>query len=209
MKELLKSTLYKLLGIFASLSIAICFFGAFFFGAETIIILGILSAQGLVKFWIVYVFCALGMFSADSMWFFVGKIKAFGKLKRFKFIKKSYKKTSELIEKISKKRIFLLLTLLKFVYGIAIPIIMYLGRKKKISYSRFALYNCLIIMPWTAMLAGLGWLAGKGYIFAVKISENIYFGMFILAIIFVLIHVLTKSIRKILKNEFFKSNKNA
>lgn len=209
MESTLKETLAGLLIFFTSLSYLVCFFGAFFFGAETIIILGFLSAQRLVKFWIVFVFCALGMFSADTMWFFVGKIRSFSKLKKFKYIRKSYLKTSEFIEDISRGQIFLTLTLLKFVYGIAIPIIMYIGRREKLTYKKFAIYNGAIIAPWALGLAILGWLAGKGYSFVVRTYENLTLSIFALVLAFIIIHILIAKIRKwLLKEERSLGSKN-
>ncbi|MEK6881403.1 MAG: hypothetical protein AABY22_17400, partial [Nanoarchaeota archaeon] len=52
----------------------ICFFGTFFSGMVTIIILGFLSAQGFYPTPLVFILCALGILTADIMWFFIGKI---------------------------------------------------------------------------------------------------------------------------------------
>lgn len=201
MENLLQSIFSELLALFVSFSAVICFFGAFFLGGETVMILGFLSAQGLVKFWVVCVFCALGMFTADSMWFFIGKIKAFKHLKKIKFIKKSYIRASEAIEEVSMGQIFLTMTLLKFVYGIAIPILMYIGRKKKLTYRKFALYNALIIAPWAVLLTLLGWLAGKGYVFVSRAYENVILSVSVIVFAFILANWIIKRIRKWLLEE--------
>jgi membrane protein DedA with SNARE-associated domain len=202
MQELIKGLFVKLFLLFTAYSALICFFGAFFFGAETVIILGILSAQGTVHSWVVALFCAAGIFTADTMWFFIGKIRAFRVFKKIRVIRKSYIKASEIIERNSENQMFLTLTLLKFVYGIAIPIIMYLGRRNKISYKRFALYNGSIILVWSILLTYLGWLAGKGYLFASRITENFYIEMAVLAGLFILVNVIINFIKQwLLKKE--------
>lgn len=200
MNELIKQTLIKLLLLFTAFSPLVCFIGTILIGTGTIPVLGFLSAQGLVNFWIVWIFCALGIFTADTIWFFVGRIEPLRKLKKIKILRVSYKKASKIIDKASHLKIFITMTLLKFMYLVAIPVIMSLGRRKRLEYKKFALYNALIITPWAGALAGLGWLAGQGYAIVTAAYENLFLSLTTILAAFIIIQIIVNRI----KNWLFK-----
>jgi len=197
----LKEEIIKFFVPFTAYAPFICFFGTFFFGMETIVLLGFLSAQGFYSTPIVFILCALGMLSADTMWFFVGKIKILKKLKKIRLIHKGYRKAAEIIEHLHKGSIFTLMMMLKFVYGIAPAVIMYMGRKKKIKFLRFLLYNIAIIFPLALGFTYLGWLAGKGVRFASEVFKDFKIAAVIALIFFIALHF---GVMKL--NKYFKKN---
>ena len=168
---------------------------------ETIVFLAFLSAQGWLKFIDVLIFCSLGMFTADTMWFFIGKIKHLNTLKKIPRVEKNYKEASRVIDKITNKSIFGLMTILKFVYGLAIPIIMYMGRKRKITYWKFALYSLIIIIPWTLGLSALGWFAGLGFSWALEVYDSLKIAGIIALIFFIVLHLSIIKINKYLRKK--------
>lgn len=190
---------------FAAYAPLICFFGSFFLGMETIIFLGFLSAQGLYSTPLVFVFCSLGMLSADIMWFFIGKIGPLRKLKKIKLIHKGYKKAAKIIEELHKGTIFTLMLMLKFVYGVAPTVIMYMSRKKKIKFPKFLLYNSIIIFTLAFLLTYLGWLAGKGARFASDIFEDFKIAAVLALVFFIALHFgVMKLSRYIKKNKIIQ-----
>jgi membrane protein DedA with SNARE-associated domain len=187
--------------IFGTYSSLISFFGAFIAGAETIFVLAMLATQGVMPLWIVFVFCSLGIFTADLMWFSIGKIKKLSHLKKIPYVHEVYKKSIKIINKTP--NLFILLSLTKFVYGIGIPIIMYLGRRK-MKYKQFIKYNALIILMWTTGIVLIGWLAGKGFTFFYDTFQNIKLALLIVLIAIVVLLVLKTLIEKFL---FFEAKK--
>jgi len=147
------------------------FFGPSFLGGGTILVLGILSGKGLISPWIVLIFCSLGMLCNDIMWFLAGKIKILSRMKKYKWIHNSYKRAKEEIEVAPSSRF--LLILIKFAYGIAIPILMYLGRRK-MTLRKFVTINSTIIFLWSSAIVTTGWVIGKTSEIASSKFENIY-----------------------------------
>lgn len=192
--------LNELLILFIEYSYIICFLGAFIGGEETILALSIIAAQGYLQIWVVFIFCYLGIFASDTMWFFIGRIKSLSKFKKNKTINKSYKKAINLIEKTSKNQNFLLLLITKFIYGIRISTIMYVGRHR-LSYKKFAFFNSIIIFIWMLIIVGAGWLAGKGFSVIIQTYKNLQLAIIILAIAIIVFYIIRILISKILKIE--------
>lgn len=184
--------------------ILISIIGPFLFGGETILILAILAGQNLIPLWMVVLFCIFGMFLADTMWFLIGKIKALSKLKKIKWIHKGYKRAKKEIEE-APNELFLLI-LIKFAYGIGIPILLYLGRKG-MSLKKFILNNILIIASWSLVITILGWSIGKTSAIAMDKFENIYASILLIVTGFILVNILFKEIRSkvIIKLEKIKN----
>ena len=182
--------------IFGNYSPLISFFGAFFLSLETIFTLSVLSVQGIIPLWVIFIFCSLGMLSSDLLWFSVGKIKHLSYLKKNKYIYAGYKKAGKILDK--KKNYFILFSLNKIVYGMGIPALMYLGRKKRLSYKEFFKYDIAIILFWITIMITLGWLTGKGIILFYTAFKSIQLAILILLIIIIIIYLIKILIRRIL-----------
>lgn len=167
--------------------------GPFLFGGETILVLSILAGQGFVSFWIVLIFCTIGMWLADTMWFLVGRVEPLSKLKKIKWIHKSYKSAKEEIELAPNNEF--LLVLIKFAYGIGIPILMYLGRKK-MTFKDFMIKNSIVISIWSASIVILGWTIGTTSKIAFNKLENIYTGIALVVTGLIILHFILREIRK-------------
>lgn len=166
--------------------------GPFLFGGETILILSILAGQGFIPLPIVIIFCPLGMFLADLMWFSLGKIKELSKLKKIKFIHKSYIKAKEEIEQAPND--LFLLVLIKFAYGIGIPILAYLG-KKGMSFKEFLTKNSIIIALWSIGIVIIGWITGKTSKIAFTKFGNIYATILLVVTGIIIVHIIARRIR--------------
>lgn len=182
-----------LIAIFQSYSPLISFFGAFIAGGETVLILGILSAQKIFSPWTVFVFCSLGIFTADLMWFYVGKIKHLTHLKKIKFVHHTYHRVDNLIKQ--SKSPLPSLIIAKLTYGVGIPLMMYWGRRN-LKLSKFLYYNALIILIWSSVLVFVGWLIGRGFNKIYVVYENIQLAVLILVITMVLVHIISYLLSK-------------
>jgi len=177
--------------------------GPFIWGGETILVISILAGQGLFKLWIPVLFCALGMWLADLMWFLIGRIKYLSKLKKINFIHKGYIKAKEEIDR-SPNDMFLLV-LIKFAYGIGIPILMYLGRKK-MTLKEFIIKNSLIIFLWSTSIVIGGWIIGKSSAIAMDKFENIYLAIGLIVTGVIILHIIVRQIKKLVHK--FEKKKN-
>ncbi len=169
------------------------FFGSFFLGGETILILSILAGHGIFNFLVIWIFCMLGMWCADLTWFLIGKIKAFSRLKKIKFVHSGYKKARVEIE--SAPNNLFLLVLIKFAYGIGIPILMYLGRKK-MRLKEFLIKNTLVIFTWATSIVILGWILGKTSAIALGKFESVYASIGLIITGIILINIIARYIEK-------------
>ncbi len=166
--------------------------GPFLFGGETILLLSILAGQGVISLPIVIIFCALGMFLADLMWFSIGKLEALSRLKKYKWVYKGYKKAKREIEDAPSQNF--LFILIKFAYGIGVPILMYFGRKG-MKYREFVLKNSIIIGVWSTSIVILGWTIGKTSAIAFRSLKNIYASIGLIITGIILVHILFREVR--------------
>ena len=167
--------------------------GPSFFGGATILILGILSGKGFLSPWIALIFCAVGILCNDTIWFLAGKMKVLSKMKKYRWVNNSYKRAKKEIE-VAPSNKFLLI-LIKFAYGIAIPILMYLGRKK-MTLKEFLITNSSIIAVWSSCIVMIGWLIGKTSEIAFTKVENVYTWMILIITSLIIAHITLRWIRR-------------
>lgn len=181
----------------------VSFIGAFIGGENFLIFMSILASQGAIPFWTMFLFFTLGIFASDSFWFFVGKLRILGHLKKL-LIHKSAKKMKQNIDKHIENNPFMFLLVSKFTYGIRIVSIMYLGRRG-IKFSRFFIYNLIITPLLIGIISLIGWLAGKGLLEATKTVTSfkvlVFLILILTALVYLLLHFLFKYISSRIKNE--------
>src|SRR3989344_7463681 len=129
----LVNTLIYLLGEYP---ILISFVAGLFGGEATILTLAFLSINGLMPIWTILVFSTLGLIISDLALFLFGRLKFIRNIKQLERHYKTFKKIDSIIIKISRDSVFLVLLYAKFIYGISIPALIYLGIKKS-SISKF------------------------------------------------------------------------
>lgn len=180
------------------------FVGSFILGGETILILSILAGRGVFKFWVIWVFCFLGMWTADLMWFLIGRIKSLSHLKKIKWIHKGYKRAKEEIEN-APSELFLMI-LIKFAYGVGIPILMYLGRRG-MKIDDFIRKNTTIITVWSTVIVIIGWVLGKTSAIAADRFKNIYAGAGLVVTGLIIINIVARWIERALVHHEMKLRK--
>jgi len=177
----------------------VCLIGAFFGGDGIIIFLSTLSGQGLISFWTIILFCSLGTISSDLMWFFIGRTRLAEKVISNKRFNWGYSKIERLLDRYGRND-FLLLLIVKFIYGIRIITIVYFSRERK-NFYRFLNYNSIAVVVITIFVTSLGWMAGKGISSYVNIYENFSMAIKIFVIVLVVFLILKTFIKKWLLKE--------
>jgi membrane protein DedA with SNARE-associated domain len=172
----------------------VCIVGAYFGGDAMLLFLSSLSGQGLIHFWTIILFFSLGTISSDVMWFFIGRTRLAEKLISHKQLNKGYSRIERILTKYGRND-FLLLFIVKFIYGIRIIAIVYFSRERK-RFGRFLCFNSIAVVAITVFVSFLGWMAGKGIRSYVDIYENFRSAIKIIVIVLVIFFVLKSLINK-------------
>jgi len=182
----------------------VSFLGGFFTGGHVILFLAILSAQGLIPLWIVFVFSLLGILVADIMYFAIGKIKSLSVLKRSKIIHGSYLRARQVFEKTQSN--LLILIIAKLVGGVGMFCMLYLGRKR-MGFKEFLKYNTVLVFIWGTIIVTVGWLAGRGVYLVLQVYNNLKLGILMLGVILLIYYVIGELISRWLMKEKDKFEK--
>lgn len=171
-------------------AVLVSFFGGLLAGEEVIITLAFLSARGILSLWVVFVFCFAGILICDSFFFFIGKIKFLGKLKKISRLHITYKKIEKIVNKITGDKIILALFYTKFIFGTRIATLIYLGRKN--SFKKFIFADFIVGIMWMSVVVSLGWFAGASFYFIIDVFKNIQFAILFLVMFIIFLLLLKK-----------------
>lgn len=140
-------------------------FGAFFLGEIAILLAFILSTQGVFLYETVFLFSILGVLAADIFWYTVGatfySIQAKNKNQKERFFHKKFALVALSLEKIVGKNIFLSLLFIKFLYGIRLVTLFYLGFRKT-PLHLFIPFSMLGTLIFLLVLFAISWGVGQG-----------------------------------------------
>lgn len=181
----------------------VCVAGAFFGGDALIIFLSSLAGQGLINLWTIILFCSLGTISSDVAWFFLGRSKFADKLISNSKMNAGYSKFERILTRYGRSD-FLLLLVVKFIYGIRIITIIYFSRERR-NFVRFLNYNSIAVIIITVFVAFIGWMAGKGISVYADFYDNFKMAMKFI-VIFLVVFIILKSL---VKRWLLKENKKA
>lgn len=190
--------------------IPISLVSGFFGGEQALIVLSILSGQGLMSFWVLYVFFTIGILLSNMGFYFLGTLGWVDSLGKYKLFRKLAKPVSSLLKKTMEKSYFMTLLLSKLMYGTRTVTLMYFGRTR-VPFLKFNLYNLIISPSILFVYAGAGWLTGRGIVNLVDGLNNvrIWISVLVVAIIvLILIRMLVhKIITQILNNNMKNTSK--
>jgi membrane protein DedA with SNARE-associated domain len=172
----------------------VCIVGAYFGGDAFLLFLSSLAGQGLIHFWTVILFFSLGTISSDVMWFFIGRTRLADKLISHKQLNKGYSRIERILARYGRND-FLLLFIVKFIYGIRIITIVYFSRERK-NFGRFIGFNSIAVVAITIFVSFLGWMAGQGIRTYVDIYENFRSAIKIIVVVLVLFFILKALVNK-------------
>jgi len=168
------------------------------FGGEPAVI-SLSFAAAMAKVSLITVIAAgyLTVVVGDIFWFIVVREISPGKVRKWKFIKKSYDAYSKTINKIEKNKPFKLLFWARSFYGGGWGAIIYLAGTT-ISLGRLILYSAVVNTFWVAVSVVLGWEAGKGFGYALQLFLDIRIAITILVVAAIVIYFAIYLLKKIL-----------
>lgn len=152
-----------------------------FGGEPAVISLSFASAMDKISLVVVIVAGYLTAVIGEVAWFSIVRKLSPGKVRKWKFIKKSYDAYSRAISKVERRKPLKLLFWARSFYGGGMAAIVYLagtqlGLKKLIKYS------LIVNAFWTALSVLVGWEAGKGFRYALHLFVDIRITITILAV---------------------------
>lgn len=146
-------------------------------------------------FFIIILFSFLGIISIDSFWFFVARSKLFNKFKEIKKISPNYKKLEENIESISRGKDSLVIFISKLIIGTRILLILYISGRK-ISYSKYLLYDTIPTLVWSICLTTIGVLLSLGFDSAITLFKNIQLAITLIILLVFGLYLIQKWLMK-------------
>lgn len=155
----------------AEYPLAIPFLGGLAGGEETVFLLSVIAAHGYLNIWMVATGCYVGILAADAAWYFFGQTRFFDWLVKRKGASEAYRLLHIALDKAAGGNNFLALLATKFLYGFRLITIMQLSREG-MALTSFVLCSAVIDAVWIAVVASVGWFAGKGMQFAQLVSNN-------------------------------------
>ena len=153
--------------------------GALAGGEETIIAVCILSVTtGAVSFPTVVLWSFIGTTIKDSCVFLFGRhfIKY---LETKETIRTKIHTMGAFVNRVTHKNYFLTLLVTKFLYGMRVITIFYMGRER-MAFPRFLSYNVPVTALWIVVTCTIGWFAGRGLVSVTRVFGDVVYGFSIL-----------------------------
>ncbi|MDO8572326.1 MAG: hypothetical protein Q7S11_00985 [bacterium] len=167
---------------YPSLSYVIPFFGAALGGEWVIISVAALSAQGAMPIHIVFFASYAGTVTSDFIWFSLGKTKFLSGFITHRYTQTTVNAVAGSLNKISKGSHLSALIVTKFLYGTRIIILLYMSQIN-LPLKEFMRHNMVATFIWLTVVTVIGFLAGKGLTYLLKIFENITIALGIILLI--------------------------
>ena len=173
--------------IYPSFEYVIIFFGAAFGGELALFAVAFLGAQGILQVFPLIVFSFLGAFSADILWFSLGKTTLAGKIISHRYTSPAIAVIAEAINRVSRGSRLAALILAKFLVGTRIVIIMYVS-KTDLGLKKFARYDAVAVLAWLLVVIPIGFISGLGFTYLAEFFHNLYIEIgIILLILFIVV----------------------
>lgn len=171
-----QSTIIELVGVFSGYSFILAFFAPMVGGEVAVLFLSFLSVSDSFPLWGIIIGSFFGMLALDSFWFFVPRTtwlkKAMGRFS----VNEKYKKLESRIESFSNRNDIFILFFSKVLVGTRILVLAYLSMRK-ISFTKFLVYDAIATFLWAVCLGYFGWFAGLGFYSLTEASHNFTIGV--------------------------------
>lgn len=179
----------------------IIFLGAAFGGELALFTLSFLSAQGVLPIFTLIIFSFLGTFSADILWFLIGKTNIVKKIISHRYAYSAISIFSQAIDRMSKGSRFTALILAKFLIGTRILLIMYLS-EKNFGLKNFVRYDAVAVLIWLILITPIGFISGLGFTYLAEIFHNLYIEIGLILLIILIVVMIQMWLEKIfIKNQ--------
>lgn len=160
------------LDIFREHILIVAFFVCLFGGEPAVLFFAFLSAQGKLNPFDVVIIGLMTALIGEIFWFVFSKTHTFNFLdsKFFEIGRGNW--LFSRVKKVLDAAPFKMFFLARFISGITIPCIIYLGRKR-LRLNTFFLYCLAINFFWAPIVTLIGWSSGKGFVLALETFKNI------------------------------------
>lgn len=138
------------------------FVGTFIEGEGVLIVVGILTGEGLFNPFSVWLTASLGAWLGHLFWFLIGR--KFGS----NYLLPRFKERVAIIDQVVRSHPKTAIFVLQYLYGVRIIGAIALGLTK-LSFGRFLFYEAANCLVWAAAVGGVGYILGE----AVK---NVFYG---------------------------------
>ena len=177
-----------------SYSALFAFITSLFLGEEIILILSFLSANDYIPLWQVFVFCFVGRVISDFFFFALGKFRIATWLEKYQD-RKVYIGVDKIFSKLNRKNLFVTLLYTKFLIGMRIAIMFYIGAKGG-SLKKTLINDLAAVFVWLLVLIPIGWFAGSSFKLILEIFNDVRIALLFLFIIVILGFIIKNYIQK-------------
>ena len=146
-------------------------------------------------FFIITIFCYIGLVVNDSIWFFIARTNIFKKFRQWKKISKHYENMENKIDKLSHGRDILAISLAKLMIGTRVLLILYTG-KKDIMFRNYLFYASIANSWLCIVFVLIGIIAASGFSSIIRIFKNIEIAITFLIVFFMIFYILQKWISR-------------
>ena len=163
----------------------IVFLGAAFGGEVALFTVAFLAARGVLSLFPSLIFSFLGAFSADLLWFSLGRTAISEKIISHRLASPVISVVAEAIKRVSRGSRLRALIFAKFLVGTRIVIIMFMSRTD-LELKKFIRYDALAVFFWFLVVFPVGFISGLGFSYLAEVFHNLYIAIgFILLILFI------------------------
>jgi membrane protein DedA with SNARE-associated domain len=148
-----------------------CLVVAFIAGSAWVLVLATLAGQDLIPFHTVFVFCAIGNYLSDALWYLAGRTGKRHRAFQWGPVERGLART-EAFMRAHHNKDFALFIVVKFVYGIRVLMIVLLGLNAY-PLKRFLVFNFSAVAIINFVVVGAGWMMGRGISIYVDVFTNL------------------------------------
>lgn len=167
-----------------------------FFGEPVIIAVAFIAASyNLFPVWILGVIAFITAVIAEFFWYAIGRFSAVQKF----FLHPRAEEVVSLMRRFHIHRPLPLLFVTRLFTGLTIVAIIYLSARG-VKFTSFIMYSIMVNAFWTPVVVSVGYLAGKGYVLALTILNNVHVALtlsfVILLCTYIAYRIIVRSIAK-------------
>lgn len=171
---------------YPSLQYLLVFAGTAVGGDFLLIGLAFLSAQGVLPLPVLVIFSFLGTYFSDEFLFILARTSFFHYIISHKYATRTTSMIVSSLLRVGRGNHMLALTIAKFLIGTRAVIMMY-ADKTDIHLKKFSYYNAVATIVWIVAVIPIGYLLGMGFTYFSEIFKNIYAGLGVVLLLFVLV----------------------
>ncbi|MBI3334701.1 hypothetical protein HYZ97_04390 [Candidatus Pacearchaeota archaeon] len=164
------------------------------FGEDYVLLLMVLAGTGTIAFWKIIVFGFIGVMLHDIVVYFMGRTEMFSRFFSKQKEKKRHKKKNAWVLSLGHGGYIVPMIISKFIYGTRVFATLYASQRER-KFSKFFLINSGAVLLWFAVMAPVGWFAGKGFtklLAVVNTIEKVLVILLALIVIYFVIHFIYK-----------------